>query len=73
MSNLIEPFPLHIPQAQLDDLAQRLVQTRWPDPETVCDNSQGPQLESLRALVEPGSLLFKNAPDSVACLSGSPY
>lgn len=52
MSHRIESFPLHIPQAQLDDLAQRLAQTRWPDPETVSDNSQGPRLERLRALVE---------------------
>ncbi|PBP80932.1 epoxide hydrolase [Pseudomonas syringae] len=52
MTYLIEPFPLQIPQAQLDDLAQRLAQTRWPDPETVSDNSQGPRLQRLRALVE---------------------
>lgn len=52
MTNPVESFPIHIPQAQLDDLAQRLAQTRWPDPETVCDNSQGPQLERIRALVE---------------------
>lgn len=52
MTNPVESFPIHIPQAQLDDLAQHLAQTRWPDPETVCDNSQGPQLERIRALVE---------------------
>ncbi|WP_199746434.1 epoxide hydrolase family protein [Erwinia sp. 198] len=51
MTSPVESFPIHIPQAQLDDLAQRLAQTRWPDPETVCDNSQGPKLERLRALV----------------------
>ncbi|EGH41177.1 epoxide hydrolase, partial [Pseudomonas syringae pv. pisi str. 1704B] len=52
MTDLIEPFPLQVPQVQLDDLAQRLAQTRWPDPQTVSDNSQGPRLERLRALVE---------------------
>lgn len=31
MTYLIEPFPIQIPQVQLDDLAQRLAQTRWPD------------------------------------------
>lgn len=51
MTSLVESFPIHIPQTQLDDLAQRLAQTRWPDPETVSDNSQGPKLERLRALV----------------------
>jgi pimeloyl-ACP methyl ester carboxylesterase len=52
MTDRIEPFPLHIPQAQLDDLAQRLAHTRWPDPQTVSDNSQGPRLERIKALVE---------------------
>jgi pimeloyl-ACP methyl ester carboxylesterase len=52
MTDRIEPFPLHIPQAQLDDLAQRLAQTRWPDPQTVSDNSQGPRLERIKALAE---------------------
>lgn len=51
MTSPVESFPIHIPQTQLDDLAQRLAQTRWPDPETVSDNSQGPKLERLRALV----------------------
>jgi pimeloyl-ACP methyl ester carboxylesterase len=52
MTDRIQPFPIHIPQAQLDDLAERLARTRWPDPETVSDISQGPQLERVRALVE---------------------
>jgi pimeloyl-ACP methyl ester carboxylesterase len=51
MNHLIEPFPIHIPQAQLDDLAQRLARTRWPDPETVSDTRQGPQRQRLRTLV----------------------
>lgn len=51
MTSPVESFPIHIPQTQLDDLAQRLAQTRWPDPETVSDNSQGPKLKRLRALV----------------------
>lgn len=51
MSDAVRPFHLSIPQAQLDDLRQRLAQTRWPDPETVPDTSQGPQLAKLQALV----------------------
>jgi epoxide hydrolase len=27
----MEPFTLHVPQADLDDLADRLARTRWPD------------------------------------------
>lgn len=52
MSDAIRPFHLSIPQAQLDDLRQRLAQARWPDPETVPDTSQGPQLAKLQALVK---------------------
>lgn len=48
----IRPFTLDIPQAQLDDLRQRLLNTRWPEPETVDDTSQGPQLAKITALVE---------------------
>jgi hypothetical protein len=47
----IEPFTLDVPQAQLDDLTDRLARTRWPDRETVGDTSQGPPLAELRALV----------------------
>jgi pimeloyl-ACP methyl ester carboxylesterase len=50
MSTAVTPFHLSIPQQELDTLRQRLQQTRWPDPETVDDTSQGPQLAKLRAL-----------------------
>ena len=50
-SGLVTPFTLAIPQVDLDDLAQRLARTRWPDPETVDDTSQGPPLAKLQALV----------------------
>ncbi len=36
-----QPFKLDIPDADLDDLRRRLRATRWPDPETVTDWSQG--------------------------------
>ena len=47
----IRPFRVNIPQAELDDLRQRLLATRWPDHETVADQSQGPQLATLQELV----------------------
>lgn len=50
MSDTIYPFQLNIPEADLADLRNRLANTRWPDPETVDDTSQGPQLAKLRAL-----------------------
>ena len=46
----IEPFRLAVPQAELDDLRDRLARTRWPDAETVPDGSPGPPLAKLRAL-----------------------
>ncbi|NTF45918.1 epoxide hydrolase family protein [Rhizobium rhizogenes] len=47
----IRPFPIHVPQAQLDDLRKRIADTRWPDKETVGDSSQGIQLAKVQDLV----------------------
>jgi hypothetical protein len=46
----IRPFRVHVPQEALDDLRRRLKATRWPDKETVPDQSQGAQLSKLREL-----------------------
>ena len=32
MPDGVEPFRIEIPQAQLDDLRERLARTRWPEP-----------------------------------------
>jgi epoxide hydrolase len=50
-SDLIAPFELAVPQADLDELNQRLARVRWPDRETVEDTSQGPPLAKVQALV----------------------
>jgi pimeloyl-ACP methyl ester carboxylesterase len=47
----IVPFQVHIPEGKIQDIKYRLVATRWPDKETVADNSQGAQLANLRELV----------------------
>src|SRR5690242_18794996 len=47
----IRPFHVHISDAALSDLRRRIVDTRWPDKETVNDQSQGIQLAKLRSLV----------------------
>ena len=52
MSDAILPFHLAVPQAELDDLRERLSRTRWPDRETVDDTSQGPLLAKIRALCD---------------------
>src|SRR5258705_5403223 len=49
--NAIRPFRVNIPDAALVDLRQRVLATRWPDRETVTDQSQGVQLAQLHALV----------------------
>ena len=41
-----------IPQKEIDDLRRRITATRWPDRETVDDQSQGIQLAKLKPLVE---------------------
>ena len=51
-SALIRPFTVSIPESEIDDLKQRLARTRWPDPETVGDWSQGVRVENARSLVD---------------------
>lgn len=47
----IRPFTVSIPDADIEDLQNRLARTRWPDPETVDDWSQGVKLENARTLI----------------------
>ena len=51
-STLVRPFTVAIPDAEIDDLRQRLAHTRWPARETVPDWSQGVRLENATALIE---------------------
>ena len=46
----IRPFTIETPEADLDDLRARIAATRWPEKETVEDQSQGPQLATMQAL-----------------------
>ncbi len=43
-------FRVHVPQPEIDDLRERLRRTRWPEPATVDDWSQGVPLAYLREL-----------------------
>jgi pimeloyl-ACP methyl ester carboxylesterase len=47
----IRPFRASIPNAALEDLRHRLLETRWPGRELVADRSQGVQLATLQGLV----------------------
>jgi pimeloyl-ACP methyl ester carboxylesterase len=46
----IQPFEVHVPPEQLDELRRRLAATRWPSRELVDDRSQGVQLATMQAL-----------------------
>ena len=47
----IRPFRIDVPETALEELRRRVRATRWPDRETVADQSQGVQLATLQALV----------------------
>jgi pimeloyl-ACP methyl ester carboxylesterase len=51
-SDAIRPFSTSFPQEQLDDLRRRVAATRWPDKETVPDDTQGVQFATIRKLAE---------------------
>ncbi|MEM5402124.1 epoxide hydrolase [Paraburkholderia unamae] len=44
----IRPLRVHVPEAQLVDLRRRIKATRWPDKETVNDDSQGVPLAMMQ-------------------------
>jgi pimeloyl-ACP methyl ester carboxylesterase len=46
----IRPFRVNFPDAELVELRRRINATRWPDRETVADQSQGVQLATTQAL-----------------------
>ncbi|MEV7229745.1 MULTISPECIES: epoxide hydrolase family protein [Polymorphospora] len=46
----IRPFTVEIPQAALEDLRRRVAATRWPEKETVGDQSQGVPLATIQAV-----------------------
>ncbi|HTG46851.1 MAG TPA: epoxide hydrolase [Actinomycetota bacterium] len=50
MTDGIRPFTVDVPQAELDDLRRRIEAMRWPDVETVDDESQGVRLRTIQAL-----------------------
>jgi Epoxide hydrolase N terminus len=47
----VRPFSVSVPEEDLVELCRRVVATRWPDPETVGDRSQGVRPEKLQELV----------------------
>src|SRR5579864_8816757 len=49
-ADAIRPFRVHFPDEALTDLKRRIAATRWPERETVEDQSQGVQLATLQKL-----------------------
>src|SRR2546427_1626348 len=47
----IRPFSFEVPEEDLVDLRKRIAATRWPDKETVADETQGVQLATMQELV----------------------
>ena len=48
----IRPFEFHASDEDLADLRRRIAATRWPDRETVADDSQGVQLATVQKLAD---------------------
>ena len=46
----VRPFEIHMPDDDLAGLRRRIAATRWPDPETVTDESQGVPLAMVQEL-----------------------
>ncbi len=44
----IRPFQVHVSDEALTDLRRRIAATRWPEKETVTDNSQGVPLATIQ-------------------------
>jgi pimeloyl-ACP methyl ester carboxylesterase len=49
-SNAIRPFHVNVPEADLVDLRRRVAATRWPDKETVADDSEGVRIATMQKL-----------------------
>jgi pimeloyl-ACP methyl ester carboxylesterase len=52
VGDAIRPFRVNVPEAQLNDLRRRIAATRFPDKETVDDQSQGVQLKTIEQLAQ---------------------
>src|SRR5258708_409530 len=46
----VRPFRFNVPEAELTELRRRINATKWPERETVADQSQGVQLATIQQL-----------------------
>jgi Epoxide hydrolase N terminus len=47
----VRPFHIDVPEEEIDELRRRVQATRWPEKETVADQSQGVPLATIQELV----------------------
>jgi pimeloyl-ACP methyl ester carboxylesterase len=52
LSEAIKPFEVHFPDKDLADLKRRILATKWPDKETVTDDTQGIQSKTMKQLAD---------------------
>ena len=50
--NTMRPFRINVPEEALVDLRRRIAATRWPEKETVADESQGVRLATVQQLAQ---------------------
>jgi pimeloyl-ACP methyl ester carboxylesterase len=50
--NVVRPFHVNVPEAELSELRKRVYATKWPEKETVTDATQGVQLKTMQALAQ---------------------
>src|SRR5215831_5326836 len=50
--NTLRPFRINVPEEALVDLRRRIAATRWPEKETVADESQGVRLATVQQLAQ---------------------
>ena len=50
-ASAVRPFRVNVPEEALTDLRRRMAETRWPESETVPDQSQGVQLAAIQELM----------------------
>ena len=50
--NALRPFQVNVPEAELTELRRRINATKWPERETVTDQSQGVQLATIQKLAQ---------------------
>jgi epoxide hydrolase len=52
MGEELSPFTIRVAEGALEDLRQRLMRARWPEPATVADGSQGVPVDWLGELCD---------------------